>query len=276
MITGDMTRERRRVEKYRVPIIKLKGQPVDANYAILSAMLKATEDMPIGDPKFWNRPISSQLAHVQMSKQNKDKFQPVVGNKSCPTGCSKKASRRADKPMRHPLTFVLQRRLGKRMEAINKLVKESMVKDGYEFRPSKPKKSKSDRWNLYRVRDPRTGKCLQKEDLARLVAYADSDPGASKPPEFVKVAPGVKPQPKKARKESVATKEKAAGTFLGTPAAAVRKLQKQKELLKKKVNNQLASSNMGVAPDKAITLKGDSFMLPIRVKNLDALDSTAS
>nr|BDT61794.1 MAG: hypothetical protein [Penaeus monodon endogenous nimavirus] len=274
---GDKPAILRRV--YKVPLRVPKGKDVDKNWALVSAMLQNTVDMPIGNADFWNEPFSTLLKNVQLSKSNKKKFKEVLTNgkkKVCPKSCKKRES----ESLMHPQRYIYLYRLKTHLSLLNSKIRNAMEKQGFRLYKPTPEEEERRRKKVKKVTDtpklldPSTGEVLSKNKTQEVVEVARDDNNDRNIPEWMKNFPGIRK--KKPRDESTMLKasKPRPGAFFGTPYRVVRRQKEIERNVAKKVNNALYGTGIKVANGMSVTGTGDTFYIPVKFREDQQLNDS--
>nr|BDV49818.1 MAG: hypothetical protein [Penaeus semisulcatus pemonivirus] len=264
---------------YKVPLRVPSGRNVDNNWALVSAMLRNTVDMPIGNAEFWNEPFSTLLKNVQLSKSNKKKFKEVLQNgrkKVCPKSCK----RRESDSLMHPQRFIYLYRLKTHLSLLNSKIRNAMEKQGFQLYKPTPEEEERRRNKVKKVTDnptlldPVTGEVLSKDKTQEVLEVARDDNDNRDIPIWMKNFPGIRK--KKPRDQS--TKLKASklgpGTFFGTPYRLVRRQSDLKKRIAENVGNALSGTRLQVANGMSVTGTGSTFYIPVKFKNDRSLNDS--
>lgn len=249
--------------RYKVPLRAPSGKEVKPDWNMLSKMLEATTDMPIGEPKFWLEPLAHQLKHVQLSKKNKLKFQEPLKMASRGTNPEGYVKKRGKRSVVHPQGYVYEQRMRVKMNDANKEVRDQMTKEGFKLAKYKKKAKKEEE---PKFRDPRTGDIMSREDSSKVVEFAKSEPGSMKPPSFMLDYPGKPSKKRTGTKTKLMSAKSSPSTFIGTPYSKRKREEKKKSKISGMISERLSKDGLLVDKDKHVTTMGrNKYLVPIIV-----------
>nr|BDT62470.1 MAG: hypothetical protein [Melicertus latisulcatus pemonivirus] len=263
---------------YNVPLKVPPGANVDRNWALVSAMLENTVDMPIGDAKFWNKPFSTLLKHVQLSNTNKAKFQDVLKNgkrRVCPEECTAKKS----KSLLHPQRYIYLYRLSPHLSTLSADVRKEMEEMGFKL-TDKPHETQEEKDEKQRKKDnpvlldPSTGRPLSREKMKEVVSVAKGTFNGAVP-NWMKDFPGKRNRKPVDESKKLLSATAKPGAFVGTPSREIRKRNETEKKVAQKLNDVLYGTNLRVDGGLSVTGQGDVYYIPVKYRrNDDSLDDS--